>query len=372
MKYFILFFFCKIAYSMDIGVSVHINDYLGSPSHYFQLTKSCGFNSYRDGMSWNRVEHNINNFNIFPDSMKLDESISSYTSNKTFNMLYVLGYGHKNHTNNDYPQTKEQVDEFIKYVDWVSKRFKGKIKYYEVWNEWLLGTGLRKDRLRPSDDIFIYLVEKSYLTIKKNDPSALVLTGSINPLKKNEYDWMINLLIDGRILPYIDGISVHPYSFMLGKKESSAEYTFEQIDDFQKKMTGVSGRVIPLYVTEFGFPTKGWRGWKTYYLEYQNIIKFLLLSKESGYIHGVWIYDLLDDGTNPSVRDEHFGLYNIDSTPKDNTTVVCKYIRAIRENKIKIHKNNTNEYDLFDNDELLFSWKKGYIYSAKLWEQSLK
>lgn len=362
----LMFLFPSSIFAMDIGVNIHINQEVSSTTSYLSLVQKCGFSSIRDGLSWNRVERSSGDFKIFNDSKKLDVTLNDVKYNAV-NKLFVLAYGNNIHTKNGYPKSYDEVDEYIKYVDWISKRYKGKVKYYEVWNEWLDGTGVNNNSNKPPDDIYLDLVKKSYITIKRNDPSALVITGSMNPLKKEQVRWITRLVQNKSFSNYIDGVSIHPYSFIFGIDQNSAENVFSSINSLHYLIDKSAGKRIPLYVTEYGFPSSEWIGWRSYYLRYQNIIKFLLLAKSSGYINGVWLYNFTDDGSNTMKRDDHFGIYKHDLKSKDDTEVLCKAITYINKshNISIINKNKTYEFDA--NGINVSNWEVGKVYDKKHW-----
>ncbi|GAB2573501.1 hypothetical protein ISP15_04500 [Dyella jejuensis] len=46
------------------------------------------------------------------------------------------------------------------------------------------------------------------------------------------------------------------------------------------------------------------------------LARFMALARASRYVRGVWWYDLIDDGSDPDNRENRFGLFNQDGTPK--------------------------------------------------------
>ncbi|MCV5580638.1 hypothetical protein OFO05_35155, partial [Escherichia coli] len=64
------------------------------------------------------------------------------------------------------------------------------------------------------------------------------------------------ILINEGILNYIDGISIHPYSFLnANKKLRNPEYNINKIDQFYNKIKDQNIKKVPLYITEIGIPT---------------------------------------------------------------------------------------------------------------------
>ncbi|TYX10770.1 cellulase family glycosylhydrolase, partial [Klebsiella pneumoniae] len=130
----------------------------------------------------------------------------------------ILDYGNKNYNNGGYPANEQDIAAFAKYAKWVASNYKGQVKYYEIWNEWTVGTGMKGKGEIPPPQIYLELVKKTSQAIKSVDPSAIILAGSFNPLSPtgrrlniSDSDWFMILINEG-ILNYIDGISIHPYS----------------------------------------------------------------------------------------------------------------------------------------------------------------
>lgn len=353
---------------LDIGVATHMNNYNKAADVYGAMIKNYGFNSVRDGFSWNSVQNGVGDFNMSRKGVNADLLFSSRNAvNNSLQTLFVLGYGNDAYTQGNYPRTRDQVDKFINYVAWVANRYKGKVKYYEVWNEWLLGTGIGSTKKRPDDKIFMYLVEQSYITIKKIDPDAMVLTGSINPLHKNEVDWLHSLIHLG-LMGYVDGISIHPYAFNEPRDVRDPEGSFFHLDGFEKELNDLTGKTVPLYITEMGYPTgTGFSGGISTMSAAQNIVKYTLLSASRGYIKGLWWYDLIDDGPDPRDKEDNFGLFYQNKNEKESARLLKVLLPIIRNSNVSITENNGKNYTVNLQGKETFSWVRGRNYTFQEW-----
>lgn len=108
------------------------------------------------------------------------------------------------------------------------------------------------------------------------------------------------------ILDYIDGISIHPYSY---KNENiqlrTAAANLNAIDQFYDKLTNIANRKTAIYITEIGIPNYDGIGGVN---EIESSIfrkNYIKLASERSYIKGVWWYDLKDDGTNKSFNEHN-------------------------------------------------------------------
>ncbi|MCV9878016.1 cellulase family glycosylhydrolase [Brenneria izbisi] len=362
------------ATEFEIGVGTHIANYPENPEKYIKLMENYGFSSFRDGFSWNAVEREKGNLSISEKIAGLDSIFSN--GREKINVLFVLGYGNKFYTSNGYPRNQKEVDEFLKYVSWVSKKYKGKIKYYEIWNEWLLGTGVdvEKKRSIPSNDIFMYLVKRTSEEIRKNDPDAILMTGSINPLKPAEVDWILELIKKG-LLEYVDGISIHPYSFNHPNRSfHNPENNIKYIDDFESKIKSITGKNVNLYITEMGYPTSVLAGGVKQSQAAQDVIKYTLLVKSRDFIKGIWWYDLIDDGNDLFNREHWFGLFTQHAEPKESAILLKKLLSLIKNKNVIVKDTSDKEYHIGinDNNELIkIKWNMGKNYSFDEWYQKV-
>ncbi|WP_421670514.1 family 1 glycosylhydrolase [Rahnella sp. EDr1-12] len=354
--------------SMDIGVATHLSDYNQSSDDYRDIIKSLGFDSVRDGFSWNSVQNEAGKLNISKQRINSDNFFAMNSrQSDDISTLFVLGYGNNLYTHGGYPQNREQVDKFVDYVAWVATRYKGKVKYYEIWNEWLLGTGVGSKRNKPDDEIFLYLVKKSSEKIKQIDPSAVVLTGSVNPLHKNEVNWL-NGLIDKGLMNYVDGISIHPYAFNEPASVRDPEGSFIALDSFEASLTNRVGKAVSLYITEMGYPTgSGFTGGVSNIISAQNMVKYTLLAVSKNYVKGLWWYDLMDDGPDKKNKEHNFGLLYRDGSEKESAQLIKKLLPLIRNKNLLLTSSENQHYVITAQEGGQLVWERGQNYSVQQW-----
>ncbi|HHG8626112.1 TPA: cellulase family glycosylhydrolase [Raoultella ornithinolytica] len=297
-------------WAFEFGIGTHIANYKESSEFYIQKVKSYGFNSVRDELYWNDVEKQNGVFSIPPNRAKTDHYFQNLQSSNVSSLL-VLDYGNNIHTRGGFPSNSQQIAQFASYAAWIADRYKGKVKYYEVWNEWYLGTGISSwflKKAKPDDTIYFELIKATSEAIKRIDPSAKVIAGSFNPLKKTEVEWFDNY-IDMGVLKYIDGISVHPYSY--GNKNiklRTPEGNISAIDRYEQYLKNKTGKNIDLYITEVGYPTNPSKGGVEPELAAQYMVKYTFLAKQRDYIKGIWWYTLMNSADNTSNRESNFGI----------------------------------------------------------------
>jgi hypothetical protein len=199
--------------------------------------------------------------------------------------------------------TEREIPYFLKYVEQVVTRYKGRVDAFEIWNE---PNAFFWDG---SDEHFFALSTAAAKKIKETDPGATVLACSTFRVSAS----FIRGMFSSGAMEYTDGISLHPYS-------SDALHTVRQIDKLRKIMDEFNYDK-PIWITEVGYATGGiyfsTNGLKRY-PEY--IVKTLGGLAARGVRNSIW-YELMDeynpgeepDRWNPS---HFFGLIYPDKSLK--------------------------------------------------------
>lgn len=347
------------AFALDaIGVHAHFNHYPQSSSTYLEMIKDTGFNSFRSDLAWNSIEQKKGVFAITGvGNQKEDEAFANGSADYGLNSLLVLAYGNNQYGNAiDYPRTPEAIKAFANYAAWVATRYKGKVKYYEIWNEWLYGTGITaQPRTVPPAEVYFELVKATAEAIRKVDPNAILMTGSYNPNVPRDATWFESLMKMG-ILNYIDGISIHPYSLKL------PEDNFIAIDKLEKVASGYARKTVPIYITEVGNSTYSGFDGITEDAAAQFVVKYTLLAKARPYIKGLWWYDLLDDGPKATEKEQRYGFITQDGQPK---------MAALQFKKIAqiVHDYTVDNYQSSSDGKVKISLSRNGQHALMYWQQ---
>ena len=136
--------------------------------------------------------------------------------------------------------TARELPLYLNYVKTVVSRYRGKIDAYEIWNEPNMMSWYG------SDEEFITMTRMAIHTIRSIDPDVKILAGSF--WRKPEA--FIRKMLRAGVFAEADGLSFHPYAL-------NPKRTVEISDSLMKVLAeeNFSGEV---WVTEVGYPTKGW------------------------------------------------------------------------------------------------------------------
>ncbi|WP_454877796.1 cellulase family glycosylhydrolase [Serratia inhibens] len=335
-------FFSFYASAFEIGIHSHFRRYSQPSDYYLKQIHDLGFNSFRSDYLWEGMEEKKGTLAVSP-SLSREDAAFHDGAKYGLSGLAVLAYGNRLYDPSGYPTTPDAIKAYANYVYWSATRLKGKVKYYEVWNEWVNGTGIQTRPLKvPPPAVFVEIVKQASMAIKRADPNAIVVAGSISPFSKRDTDWFNQVLSLG-VLKYLDGVSIHPYSYKDGNyKLRSAEGNLAGIDAFEAKLSKLAGRAVPIYITENGIPTYTGNGGLSGNDVAQYVIKYTLLAKTRDYIKGIWWYDLIDDGNRDHVNEDRFGFYAKGGQRKPAADYYQKIADVAKNYQVQQYKVDSN------------------------------
>ncbi|MBQ6020033.1 MAG: hypothetical protein IJL26_07635 [Clostridia bacterium] len=209
----------------------------------------------------------------------------------------------------------EYFDAYIRYVDFVSESFAGKVAAYEIWNEPDLRYFNTKDATAAD---YAELLKAAYRTIKQNDPGVTVLGGAI-ALRTEFIDGMMKAGAGS----YMDGLSVHYY---LGKN-APEKRARNRLDEYRDVLVKYGCDNMPVWVTETGWANSN----VDEQTQAQYIVRNAVFYDEFLLDHGVegqyFTYELQDSSITSDVPgteeyENSLGLYRNDFTPKLSAAAV--------------------------------------------------
>lgn len=120
----------------------------------------------------------------------------------------------------------DNLDDYGDFVELVARRYKGRIHYYQIWNEPNLYIEWGKQAVDPA--AYVRLLKVGYERIKRVDPGAVVLSASLSPTIE-ESDRALNELVflqrmyDAGAAAYFDVLSVQAYGLRNGPDDHRLE-----------------------------------------------------------------------------------------------------------------------------------------------------
>ena len=157
-------------------------------------------------------------------SPEFDDYINQLVSQK-ITIDYMLNFWDKaNHPNGWEVQhkfkTEEDIAHYLEYVRFIVSHFKGRVQYYELWNEPNVGYPLQY--IEPAD--YINLAKRTIPVIKQIDPQAKVVVGSTSGSANPQSREYLFKILNSDVMLIADAVSWHPLYGNIPNEGQSPDY----------------------------------------------------------------------------------------------------------------------------------------------------
>jgi len=302
----------KTGNSFYVGVCTHFSQNKGIVEMNIRSMKNAGIAAIRDEVGWSAIEREKGKL-VMPE--RLDQYVRS-ASQAGLDVMLILDYSNRFYDDGDRPRSAEAIEGFCRYAEFVVRHFGKDVGFYEIWNEWDIGIGLRSPyNVGGSPEDYVKLLKAVYPRIKSADPDVTVIGGGSTSggVKKG---WLEKIIKQGA-LDYCDAVSIHSYNYSSKFPERSPEACSNWMTDVQKMLRKYNNDVdVPFYVTEMGWPTHVGKAGTEPELSASYLARLYLLARTSSSFRGLWWYDFQDDGWKPDHNENNFGIVRPDLTPK--------------------------------------------------------
>lgn len=150
---------------------------------------------------------------------------------------------------------EKYYDELERFAEETARRYRGKIKFYEFWNE-PDGMGMPfieyDERGRPKDirfggdpKVYTQLLKHVYKGLKRGNPDCLVAVGGL----ESKTSFLKGIYQNGG-KGYFDAVAIHPYS--------NEGINTAWIDEIRELMVRMGDESKPIWITEWGWATQDW------------------------------------------------------------------------------------------------------------------
>ena len=190
-------------------------------NHYSDLSgvKELGVQMTRDDLIWSGIETTKGVYDFTGYDSQTDSLIA-----KGISPLYLLDYSNclynRMPSNKGYdcylyiPRNATQFETFKKaygnYTYEVVKHYKGKVKYFELWNEPnIFWQPMMNDSIQALQ--YIELMKEGYTRAKQANPDAIILSAGIDTWNKTIIDNYIKNYYKQGAKNYFDILAIHPY-----------------------------------------------------------------------------------------------------------------------------------------------------------------
>ena len=287
---------------LDImGVCTHLSKNgmsTADSQKYVDLARKAGASFWRDELPWSVVEPAKGEY-YFPESADL---AVDYTLSIGLEPLFILDYGNNNYGTD--VTTDEWLEGYLGYVRAVVTHFQGRIKYYEVWNEWNVGVGGLDKQYRDQPELYAKILVATYKTIKEIDPEITVIGGVVAGAVES---WIEGMLKYPEAANSFDVFSFHTYTDGKSVEDYSYEKAFQTVADLLDKYR--EGERPEVWMTETGWSTHIGLKSSTEEFSAANLVRLYTWALANpDLVDKVFWYDLHNDGVLAEEIESNFGL----------------------------------------------------------------
>jgi hypothetical protein len=286
-----------------VGVGTHFGQNRGDVGGSFDLMRAAGIGAFRDELYWSTVETRPGVFALGDETARVSSALGGALAAGVEPVL-ILDYGN-NLYGGGFPLTDEARGAFAAYARYTAATYRGKVRHYEVWNEWNAGMGaFEPTEEMKSAESYLRLLQTTHAAIKQTDPSAVVIGGAAD----GNVAWTERLVALGG-MKHMDVLSIHPYMFHAGK-DGTPEALVRYLDDLGWRLARVNGGFAPpLFITETGWPTvDSHPGGVAPETAADYLARTYLAVRTLPFVKGMWWYELQNSGADPRDVQHNFGL----------------------------------------------------------------
>lgn len=316
------FFISEYSYSQKIiiGINTHVTSQsINDVKRSINEIKNTDIKFIRMDMPWKLIEKKKGELSIPTD---IDQKISLLLENNIEPIL-ILDYGNKFYDKADKPISNDAISAFSRYAAFVADHFKGKVYFYQIWNEWDGNVG----NTTPGDvNSYKKLVKSVYPEVKKIDTKIKIITSSFSaaafnkPLNIDNRDYLDQFLTSDMV-QYTDIIAIHPYTtYRKGKFFLYSGYR-AQVDYAMKKIQNGPFKEKKVFITEMGWSTSTSQNGVSDYTQKNNLSNAICYAQKTG-VSAIIIYELRDGSGIKEDTESNFGILKHDWEKKESYSSV--------------------------------------------------
>jgi len=296
----------------------------GTLATSLNLLELGGVAMIRDDFAWQSAESSINGPIVIPQAW---HNFVDATLAKGIEPLVILAYGNTNYAsidpgmrNRGIPVTDTGRKAFARFaLKLIEEMYPKGVRYFEVWNEPNHvggGTAPFNPNGATAAD-YTALLKEVYESIDRDlYPDIKILSASTAPFNNLTDTVFIKGMLDAGAAPYIDILSVHPYTYSGGAsaEDRNLVYWLNQADALIKQYN--NGESVPIWVTEIGWPTHvGDGNGVSEEVSASYMVRSFTQMLSLDYIGKLVWYDFMNDGNRPDYNENNFGTVRNSSDP---------------------------------------------------------
>jgi len=190
----------------------------GDAEHFLDYYGRTGYKWTRlslDPLDWSEVAEDPNLYSQWEVDPLHDAFITELAERGTTIIYCLVFWDEEIDPDQPYGWTRfedeAEVQRYLDYAHFVVGHFKGRIAYYEIFNESFYGGPGDFSQQNITLEAYTNLVYSATQVIREEDPAAKVIAGPAPAVYDQDcYDYELGILSSDLIMPVVDGVSWHP------------------------------------------------------------------------------------------------------------------------------------------------------------------
>lgn len=308
----------------------------GAALPQFGMYESTGVGMVRSDLHWADFEKVEGQFEV----TETHENLANYCLEYGMDQLFIINTGsspswYDPEGGNNFPKSDKQIAQFISFTKKVVSHFKGRVKYYECFNEadWI-------SNVKVDAKTYAKVLKEFYKAVKEVDPDAYVVAGATSLF---HHSWAKEVIeIAGN---YMDYWSLHPYANPTSVEDSYGGNWLGDMETLQGYFKTYTGKEMPMIIDEWGWSENRASNGANKYTAAPWYVRYMAFAESLGYVERLVVYRDFDGGTgNNYVQEQNYGLYELHTS---TTAYARPHVPAITN-----YLNMTNGYNFSEKLDL--------------------
>lgn len=265
------------------------------------MASAAGVTSMRIDITWYVVEMTQGTYDFSMIDLVVDKMVEHNMT--VLGMLYDTPAWLSGSPN---PHTPPDPALFAQFAAATAQHYLGQIDMWEIWNE----PNIPRFWTTPDPVAYAELLQAVYPAIKSVSSTATIVAGGLSPDSSGiDPVTYVTAMYNAGAGGYFDALALHPYTFPQFP-------TLTSISAVHDVMVANGDGAKQIWLTEVGAPT-GTSPWAMSEADQaQAIAMYIDFARYNDYVGPVYLYSLLDTGSDPANPEDNFGLIRRDFTPK--------------------------------------------------------
>ncbi|MBL7223485.1 MAG: hypothetical protein ISS72_06520 [Candidatus Brocadiae bacterium] len=313
------------------------NSFVGVCSHFrsnaypletMDLMVRYGLSEIRDEVSWSAVETEKGKLAM----PKYGNDFTAHAKKLGVNPLLIFDYGNRHYEDGGFPIADESVAAYARYAATLATMLKGRVRDFEVWNEYSIGCGMGGKPRNQTPETYARMLVDTHKAVKAARPDAFLV--GVGGEHSAHHVTFIEGMMKAGAAKAMDAWSVHSYRYPRSPEESGLVDEILKVAELGRRC----GAPARIWVSEIGWPTHlGSRGVDER-TQARYVVRTMALLQATGVVEKVHWYDFKNDGLKREYNENNFGVVwhqTFNQAPKPAAVTLSVFARMTAGAEVK-------------------------------------